>query len=213
MVLSLVYVEGNIGVGKSTLLKYIPNRINEHRIVVLPEPVDVWKNSGALQKMYDGTVYSGMFQMMVLVTRGANILDVIASIDAEENTVVIVERSISFGCQAFAEVTMMEKNDADIYKLSAETMQVAIKNAASNIDPSFREYYLYLKVSPEECSKRIQKRGRLEENAITYEYLENLDASHDSIYLQTPDTIQIDGCKEETAVCADVLDVLHKICA
>ncbi len=39
----LIYIEGSISAGKSTLLKYIDTKFSE-RVEVIYEPVDMWRN-------------------------------------------------------------------------------------------------------------------------------------------------------------------------
>ena len=50
----IIYVEGNIGTGKSTFLKHLDNDYlkKKHKYDVIYEPVDNWQQIGILEKFY-----------------------------------------------------------------------------------------------------------------------------------------------------------------
>ena len=49
-------IEGNIGIGKSTLLGLLRERYaQDASVVFVDEPVDLWEKSGLLQAMYAST--------------------------------------------------------------------------------------------------------------------------------------------------------------
>jgi deoxyadenosine/deoxycytidine kinase len=102
----LVSIEGNIGTGKSTLLKkledkcnneYIPNSGNK-KVIFLKEPVDSWSkirdenNVTMLEKFYaDQKKYSFSFQMMAYISRLVLLKE---AMETNENAIIITERSL-----------------------------------------------------------------------------------------------------------------------
>ena len=68
----MVSVEGNIGSGKSTMLKYFES-IEDNEVTVMPEPVPEWcglNGINLLQKLYeDSKRWSMQFQAYVQLTR------------------------------------------------------------------------------------------------------------------------------------------------
>ena len=65
----IIYVEGNIGTGKTTFLKNL-NVEDNYKIQILFEPVDEWIKSGMLRKFYsDPEKFSFLFQCYCLFTR------------------------------------------------------------------------------------------------------------------------------------------------
>ena len=73
----IVSIEGNIGSGKSTLLRELKEHhqdfLQEHGIVIVQEPVDVWMNyldpedgESILKKFYDNPErYAFLFQLVI----------------------------------------------------------------------------------------------------------------------------------------------------
>ena len=84
----LISIEGNIGSGKSTLIKNLKKSFNDNQdIIFLTEPVDVWNtivdSSGEtiLEKYYHNQEkYAFSFQMMAYITRLTQLKENINSI-------------------------------------------------------------------------------------------------------------------------------------
>ena len=72
-------IEGNIGSGKSTLVKMLKNKlkiIKNTSVIYLPEPVEVWESikdkdgKNAIEKYYENPEkYAFSFQMMAYISR------------------------------------------------------------------------------------------------------------------------------------------------
>ena len=59
----LISIEGNIGVGKSTVLSKVRTAFEgDPRVGVVDEPVELWKRSGLLQAVYDKSLSAAVFQ-------------------------------------------------------------------------------------------------------------------------------------------------------
>jgi len=62
-----IICEGMIGSGKSTLLiqlKHILEQEYKTEVCIIPEPVDIWESTGALQHFYDN-VSTASYQFQV----------------------------------------------------------------------------------------------------------------------------------------------------
>ena len=196
----LVYVEGNIGTGKSTFVENLRQVISRNypglRFTVVQEPVDQWmamKDSDGknlLEHFYSDQVkYSFPFQMNSFISRVNSIYNavVIDSGNAEnpphqerdaltfhEYDIVFVERSVFTDKYCFADMChkggKMNDIEYNIYN-----------NWHSWLVRTFNLYadgYIYLKTNPNVSHERIVKRLRAGEEAIPIEYLTDLHNKH-----------------------------------
>jgi deoxyadenosine/deoxycytidine kinase len=166
-------IEGNIGSGKSTILKLLQLAQN---VEVIQEPVDMWlnikdnDNKNLLEHFYsDMDRYSYMFQTMVFKTR-------IQSLEKEQiSPFRFSERSIWTDRFVFGKMCLednkMNSIESSCYKFWFEWLEEKFKPKPDGI--------IYIKCSPEKCLERISQRGRNEENKIPIEYLNKLNAYHD----------------------------------
>lgn len=81
MSVKILSIEGNIGSGKSTMLKYLRNNLlsfleNNYKLIFVDEPVSSWENikdiegKNMIEKFYENPQkYSFPFQIMALTTR------------------------------------------------------------------------------------------------------------------------------------------------
>ena len=94
-------IEGNIGSGKSTLVKILTRtfkKLVNVPIVYLPEPVSVWESitdkngKNIIEKYYENQEkYAFSFQMMAYITRIHQLKEILKK---ESNTIIICERSV-----------------------------------------------------------------------------------------------------------------------
>jgi deoxycitidine kinase len=190
-------IEGNIGSGKSTLIRRLRARYGS-QCICLTEPVPQWNTiidsktgKTKLQLFYENMKENAFsFQIMAFTTR---IHTLMASIKAYSNRIIITDRSIFTDRYVFApqlyEDGMISDTDYQIYcKLFDEF--------SKNI-PEIN--FIYLKCSPEKCRFRIEKRGNEEEQNIPIEYLEKLHEKHERWLNQVkqknkyPNFIEING--------------------
>lgn len=173
----LIYIEGNIGCGKSTFLKILQNYllVSNKSISFISEPVDEWQNQldddeqNILQKFYsDQKRWSFTFQMNSFISR-------IQKIENNKKDISIVERSVFTDRYCFAnncyESGDMTKLEYDIYCKWNDWLIDKF-----NVTPNG---YIYLKTSPEICCDRINIRARSEEDSIPLEYLKKLHNNHE----------------------------------
>tara|TARA_Y100000389_G_C17434852_1_gene504859 strand:- start:751 stop:1446 length:696 start_codon:yes stop_codon:yes gene_type:complete len=176
--------DGNIGSGKSTIVKYFENNFeeycnkknNNYKICFLQEPVKEWEkivdkesNENIIQKYYkDNEKYAFAFQMMAYISR----LNILKKALKKNYDIIITERSIYTDRNVFAKMLFSDKkiNDVEwqIYNLWFDEFDDIVKDIKT----------VYIRTSPKICQNRIIKRNRLGED-ISYEYLKNCHAYHE----------------------------------
>jgi len=173
----IIYIEGNIGSGKSTFLKTLSSCLDnsKNNISFITEPVDEWivqideHGKNILNHFYeDQTRWAFTFQMNSFISR-------IRRMEQQKNEINIIERSVFTDRYCFAkncyESGKMNKMEYDIYCKWNDWLIETF-----NVKPCG---YIYLRTSPEVCSDRINARSRNEEGGIPIDYLEKLHNSHD----------------------------------
>lgn len=189
-----IYIEGNIGSGKTTFLHNLKRYINnlaEYNIdaSIVYEPVDLWlqtKDSDGkniLEKFYeDQERWSYLFQMNSFISR-------IKVIDEELNKpklcdfdgyslkkIVFIERSIFTDKNCFAKLCY---ENGKMTQLEYETY-CKWNNWLSEQFKAQADGYIYLKCDPKENSERIKSRSREGEEGIPITYLEQLHEKHET---------------------------------
>lgn len=195
-----IVIDGNIGSGKSTILKLLRNK-NDFNVI--NENVEDWKPYIA-QFYKNMTNASLSFQMKVLHHH----LEVYNNIKDEKNH-YILERS-PLSC-----IHVFGKNLLNNYFLSQLDMDLM-----SNYNKTFGWYpnfIIYIKTDPEICLKRIRERAR-ENETISLDYLKDLDKLYTELYINNKDTIIkntnviiIDGNKDKEEVHKDILCAIINI--
>lgn len=177
----LFTIEGNIGAGKSTIIKIIQDHIVENKFVnFLQEPVDEWlnlKNSDGeniLDLFYKNKKrWSYSFQMNAFISKQKLIEKCLKTNKLVETN--ISERSVFTDKECFAK-QLKEDNYIDELEWELYNNWYDWLINKSNLNTSG---IIYLKCSPETSYNRIKKRARKEENLIPYEYLNNIHKKHE----------------------------------
>ena len=121
-------VDGNIGSGKSTLIKLLKKKyrsLGDKNIVFLPEPVDIWESikdkngKNVIECYYDDQIkFAFPFQMMAYISRVHQIREIMNNSD--DNTIIICERSVYTDKHVFAKMLhdngTMNDIEIQIYK-------------------------------------------------------------------------------------------------
>lgn len=167
-----VSIEGNIGSGKSTLIRYFSKFPG---IETYPEPVDLWRNlkgHNLLQLLYsDMKQWQNTFQAYVQLTR----LNVQTTAPKYKTTrVQMFERSIQNNRFCFLEVAHQNGMHTAEYAVLDKWYRWLRENADISLD-----LIVYLRSSPETVYKRTMERGRIEETGISLEYLRQLHENHE----------------------------------
>jgi thymidine kinase len=185
----LVSISGNIGSGKSTIIKKIKEIIKDDpRYEYVREPVDDWESikdengNGILKVFYENQKNTAFtFQMCALGTRMKvlkNSIDIAKkrSIEMNIDVIIIIERTLLDDFHIFAKmhnhcgnISMLEMN---VYKMWFDTFTENFKLYAC----------IYVETLPEICYERLLKRSRNAENGVQLEYLLDCHDYHLDFY-------------------------------
>tara|TARA_B100000989_G_scaffold6569_1_gene4565 strand:- start:369 stop:977 length:609 start_codon:yes stop_codon:yes gene_type:complete len=196
-----IVIDGNIGSGKSTLIQKLIETYNYHRMPIWnikTEDVSDWINSGWLEKYYQNDRFSFGFQMKVLLSH----LKQFESLQNSNN--IILERSAYTCHYVFGKMLLdEEKMDELEYKLEEEYL----KNFGKKPD-----YIIYLKTDAKVTFERINKRSRVGENKISFDYIQKLNDSY-TTYLQNSESkiYEINANLSEDEVFYECCAILEKI--
>jgi deoxyadenosine/deoxycytidine kinase len=185
--MKIISIEGNIGSGKSTLIKNL-KKINNNQIIFLPEPVDEWNTiidksgTNILTKYYsDQKRYAFSFQMMAYITRLKQLIEF-----SNEDKIIITERCLYTDREIFAKMLYDSGLIEDIeYSIYLRWFDFFIKNI--HID-----HFIYLRNDPKICSERVLLRDRAGEN-IPLEYLTKCHEYHEVWLNNKPNLLVLDG--------------------
>lgn len=174
----IISVEGNIGSGKSTLVKRMKNHFaNNTDILFLQEPVDEWQQitdkSGktVLEKYYaNQEKYAFSFQMMAYITRLSQLRNAIN----QGYKTIITERCVYTDKFVFAKMLYENKMMEDVnYQIYNKWFEEFINDL-----PELK--HIYLKTSPLIADKRVKQRQRSGEESIPLEYLNQCHDYHEN---------------------------------
>ena len=200
-------LEGNIGAGKTTILKIIGKHFKDVEFV--EEPVSEWQNLGGmnlLDSFYtDPKRWGFSFEFYSMLTKIKALLNAANS----DKPIIIIERSI-LSNKVFMDISAeLEKLDKMEYRMLTNTYKFYLQHIYPHLDG-----IIYLDTPVDECIKRITKRNRGEECAIEKSYLELLKKKFDE--MANPSTltvIKIDGmydCERDSVrVCENISHYLY----
>ena len=212
--MAIIYtVEGNIGSGKSTLVKilktHLQQRISYANFIFLQEPVDIWNtikdNNGKtiIEKFYaNQEKYSFPFQMMAYISR---LTQITRTIEQNPNAIIITERSVFTDRNVFAKMLY------DAGKMESINYEIYNKWFYEFINKTPLSGIIYLDTNPEKCSQRVKLRKRKGED-IPIEYLSNCKKYHDKwiqneVKKNTADVLVLEG----NADFLDIPDTMNKM--
>lgn len=223
----LFCIIGNIGVGKSELVKRFRDLNNTTTTpdapscVVIPEPVKLWQKIGLLPALYrdfrsgeaarTGTPYK--FQQLAFSSRLMEYLDV----DWDSSRIAIADGHVYVDRHVFAhqlhESGMMSSEEMMWYDESFRHWEKLVPLAMP-------QCFIYLRAEPSVCIERIRVRGREEEKDISLEYLTALHNRFESLSL--PSTVHIiDASQSSEKVFEEIVSIIgkckalgqHELCA
>ena len=177
-------IEGNIGAGKSSLLKLIEKSIPNS--IILGEPVTEWKNIGGdnlLNCLYsEPERWCFTFEVCSMISKIKKLKNALK----DDSTYIFMERSL-YSDKAFHQVSYF------LEKIDTKEMLI-LKDFYNNFKLEYPcpNGIIYINTDVKTCLKRIKERGRKEEQGITEEYLKKLGDQLSTIEYKSP-ILQIDG--------------------
>jgi deoxyadenosine/deoxycytidine kinase len=189
-----VYLEGNIGAGKSTIgLELEKRRCGFGKWMRLDEPISIWKESGIFQASYEKPKrYLFTFQICVLFTK--------------------LIRKLQYGSSIFGNTLLIERSLlSDKYLFMESPSQInninKIENAVYNyiynklidlygIFSAWQIKFIIVDTDPAICMKRIRERHRSGELNISDQYLNDLhNQLHNAFIKQIRNYVDEDNIK------------------
>lgn len=174
-------IEGNIGSGKSTIVKYLNKNsrwLSHRKLIYLQEPIDTWEsfndgNENIIEKFYENQKeWAFSFQMMAYISRISQLKKLIEKYP-HNSYIIITERCVETDKNVFAKMLYDDNKIHPInYKIYLKWFDEFVRDIPI-------EGYIYLKTKPEICHERIIKRDRKGET-ISLDYLKKCCEYHDS---------------------------------
>lgn len=166
-----IFIEGNIGAGKSTFLEYLKDQFQGMKVV--PEPIAEWQNFcgiDLLQGMYEQPQdYGTAFQMYAMLTSFETLTKT-----TNENLVIIERCMLSMKHIFIPSMrTLGFMSDVASYVFDA-WLDFLIKNQRSKPD-----IIIYIKTSARTVQQRIENRGRRGEEEVELNRLMLLQNGYD----------------------------------
>merc|ERR1719273_1240883 len=166
----VVSIEGNIGAGKSTMLKFFEKYSD---VELIPEPVAQWcdvKGHNLLGKLYeDPKRWSFQFQSYVQLTR-LQLLN-----KPTTCSVKIIERSIQNNRFCFLENA---RKEGSLCGAELEVLIEWYKWLDTHLGIPL-DLIVYLRTSPQVAYDRLRERGRKEESGVPMQFIEGLHQSYE----------------------------------
>ncbi|CAF0780008.1 unnamed protein product [Adineta steineri] len=170
-----ILIEGNIGVGKSTIMSHIASNYSSNLVQVHREPIENWmdiKGFDLLKALYtESNRWTFTFEMTALLSRIKTHTNAI-----HNHHIQIYERSILSCFHVFIDYDRKQKylNDAE-YRILQDHFQYGLEKT---MDLSSTVIF-YFDLSPKKCLERIIKRSRQSELSIDLKRLEQLKHHYD----------------------------------
>ncbi|MEI7475764.1 MAG: deoxynucleoside kinase [bacterium] len=176
----LVSFDGNIGSGKSTMMKKAHEFYrNSSNVIFAEEPVEKWKlikdkdGTEMLKLFYqDQEKHAFKFQIMAFVSRLAGLREIVKA-NPDKNIVIITERSLYTDKEIFAKMLYDQGKMTDVEHQIYLTL---FDEFASEFEVN---KVVYIRTDPVNCHQRIHLRAREGEELIPLAYLEECHKYHE----------------------------------
>ena len=193
----IISVEGNIGVGKSTLITII-SQLLKNNCEIIYEPIDLWQtiknteNKNILKLFYEDKLkWAFTFQMIAGLSIIQNLINILKT---TKKKYIFLDRSFLTTKYAFEK---MLYDDGIISDIEHTTYNLLCNIYDNTIFKDYKHIHIYLKCDPTISFERIKKRNRSEEINVSLEYLQKLNKYHDMWLLNNDDVFVID-CNNNT---------------
>lgn len=203
----IITVEGIVGVGKSTLLKLLVEELTDIKIILCPEPVDVWEEelvnepiyvqqflqqgktiqpgTNALSEMYQRGIQNkeneivAAFQYFAMVTRWKCLMQAIEEGIRGGGPFLIIGERIIF---ADGEIFVRSLIDQGRIDITTAAILSKTRNIVFGKIPELVRLIIKVEAPVETCQSRTKARGRKGEQDISEEYQKQLLKYHEEMY-------------------------------
>ena len=180
-------IEGNIGAGKTTILKIIEKSFKD--IAFVEEPISKWQNIGnenLLEKFYENPErWCFSFEFYSMLTK----IEALIKVASCDKSIILIERSL-LSNKIFIDISKkMDKLNNMEYNILLKTWDFYIQNVYPQLSG-----IIYLNTPVNVCVNRIIERNRNEESSVDKNYLNILhDKFQELSNESTIPTLVIDG--------------------
>lgn len=178
--------EGNIGVGKSTILKLLQSHPRLQQITeILQEPIWEWQNvSGTGLNMLDAFYKypkrnAYLFQSFVFTTR---FLQQNAAASQSKAALLLMERSVLTDRCVFVETATEQGYFNPLEVAAYDAWYDGVVATLPNVVP---DAFVYLRADPNVCYERLKARARSEEAEVGLEYLQSIHSKHEKWFIES----------------------------
>ena len=197
-------IEGNIGAGKTTILKILEKSFKD--IAFVEEPISKWQNIGnenLFQKFSENPErWCFSFEFYSMLTK----VEALIKAANCDKTIIIIERSL-LSNKIFIDISKkMNKLNEMEYGMLINTWNFYMQNIYPQI-----KGIIYLKTPVDVCVQRIILRNRNEENSVDKNYLKLLhDKFEEFSNYSTIPTLVLDGNYDLERDSMKISDCIYK---
>lgn len=175
----VIVIEGIIGAGKTTLIEKLAERLRQkgHKVAIAPEPVNQWREDGALAMFYsDMERYAYTFQTHVFLTRVQAIRKAVQK--TPDADVLLTERSPYTDRYVFMETLsrIITEQEMKLYNVWCDFWITTMPEGV--MDNKWEAVFVDPPVNL--CSNRMNQRGRKEEDKVSEEYQKELHQAYET---------------------------------
>nr|XP_018904713.1 PREDICTED: deoxynucleoside kinase-like [Bemisia tabaci] len=191
-----ISLEGGIAAGKSCVMDHLDDYVKRsytNLIGVVSEPIFQWKSYRGINwlKLFyeDPAKYSFQFQNVVLQTLANWYKN-------RPMKVLLTERSLDSCINVFARCSLQKGYiSANQYEILRGWRDIVCEQNRMKTD-----CIIYLKTSPAICYERMKQRNRLEEKAVTLEYLQELEGMYDDWLCNEQNVYIVNGDRDQREI-------------
>jgi len=202
-----VYLDGNIGSGKTTILQLLAHNLKNTEWHLIPEPIEEWQN--LLKNYYQHNSspkphqpdadLAGYLQLTVLSAYLQRVPPAMAT------PAIIMERGPWSSINVFAPAQCLNETFKQVFQGLIEAVRPLLDNAMPTA-------VIYLYLEPIICLQRIQQRGREGERHLTLSYLQTLHKHYnEAIKAFNGPVYVVDAFKPPEQILPFVLNALKAI--
>jgi deoxyadenosine/deoxycytidine kinase len=196
----LIYIEGNVACGKSTIMQQYTKYTN---VDIMCEPLGLWENFHGLNLLElrntNRKQFEFLFQIMVYMSRLEQMNELY-----QNNSVKLIERSLYSSFEVFVEhsKTTMGMEELE-YEMLKYIFEVSKKGALNKITQP--DLIIYLKTDSDVCLSRMKNRNRTAEKTVSSDVIQGLHTAHENWLINVENaskvpcpTIVLDGNLDQT---------------
>lgn len=198
----IIFVEGNIGSGKTFFINSLKNELIKHdniininNINIITEPLNKYRTLklpegnfvNPLELFYKGEMTPVSFQFFIMSTLFSHIIE-----NLDNTKINIIERSILTSIYCFNR--LFHFNNSVMSAVEFESLK-SLEIPFWIIINGYEKKFIFLECDIDTCLDRIKKRNRPEEGNIKRDYLVNLSSQHDFFYNYIKNEKKLDAFK------------------